>query len=99
MSTITPDDIRELREQRELSQSQLARALGMSKRTVQQWEQGLRQPGDRVAQRLLAMMSPAKQRRARVVGAIETAALRAEEADRDDLATELRNMLARFMTH
>lgn len=39
-----PDDVRAIRERMELSQSAFAALLGVSLRTLQDWEQGRRKP-------------------------------------------------------
>jgi len=49
-------DIRKLRESVDVSQSQFARMIGVSKDTLQNWEQGRRQP-DGPAQVLLRVAS------------------------------------------
>lgn len=40
----SPMDIKNIREKLEVSQSELALILGVSKRTIQNWEQGRREP-------------------------------------------------------
>lgn len=42
--TVDPLDVRELRERYDLSQAELAALLGISVDTLQNWEQGRRQP-------------------------------------------------------
>ena len=42
---MTPTQIADIRKRSNLSQSQLARRLGVSVRAVQAWEQGWRRPG------------------------------------------------------
>lgn len=49
-----PDDIRRIREGVGVSQVSFARMLGISLRTLQDWEQGRRQP-NQAAQSLLAV--------------------------------------------
>ncbi|MGH8225796.1 MAG: helix-turn-helix domain-containing protein [Gammaproteobacteria bacterium] len=39
-----PDDVRDIRERMDLTQSAFAALLGVSVRTLQDWEQGRRQP-------------------------------------------------------
>lgn len=52
-----PDNVKEIREKMDLSQSAFAGILGVSVRTLQEWEQGRRQPSGpaasllRIAQR------------------------------------------------
>ena len=41
---MTPQDIRAIRQQRELTQVELAQLLGVAPGTVRNWEQGIRKP-------------------------------------------------------
>ncbi len=53
-----PDDIREIREKLQKSQSEFARMIGVSVSTLQNWEQGRRQP-EGPARALLVVASKA----------------------------------------
>jgi putative transcriptional regulator len=44
VTTIAPNDVVEARHRTGLSQAEFAEALSISKRTLQEWEQGRRQP-------------------------------------------------------
>ena len=45
ISTLTPDEIRALREREHLSQPVFARYLNVSKNLVSDWERGVKKPG------------------------------------------------------
>jgi putative transcriptional regulator len=53
-----PDDVREIREKLQKSQSEFARMIGVSVATLQNWEQGRRQP-EGPARALLVVASKA----------------------------------------
>jgi putative transcriptional regulator len=60
-----PIDVKAIRKQLKMSQAQFSRAYGLSKRTLQEWEQGGRQP-DSAARAYLTVIArePAVVRRA-----------------------------------
>lgn len=94
--TMTPDEIRGIRAIHGFSQAKLADELGLSVRTVQQWEQGIRGPGMALVPRLRALQATEDQRRAAVLDAIEVAAQRAEEHKMPALARDLRELSLGF---
>ena len=53
-----PDDIRQLRETLDMSQTQFAKYLFVSTKTVQGWEQGLRRPTSSAARLLQFIENP-----------------------------------------
>lgn len=53
-----PDDIRQLREALDMSQTQFAKYLFVSTKTVQGWEQGLRRPTSSAARLLQFIENP-----------------------------------------
>jgi putative transcriptional regulator len=55
VQTLSPDEIRALREREHLSQSVFARYLNVSKNLISDWERGIRKPGG-PALRLLAVV-------------------------------------------
>lgn len=58
--TITPDDIRFIRSKNGLTQTRLARVLGVETTTVARWEQGVRQPDALMHHRLERMLAVAR---------------------------------------
>ena len=55
VETLTPEEIRELRERERLSQPVFARYLNVSKNLISDWERGARKPGG-AALRLLTLV-------------------------------------------
>lgn len=54
-TALNPERIKRLREKLRISQSSLAKIIGTSKRNVENWEQGSREPNEENERRLLAL--------------------------------------------